>query len=658
MQKTSSTYGDAGLKEEDFDPYRLEETQRPILPQHFRLTTRGLSFRLMRWPAIVVSGQLVLQALGWGFFAVVKYHGQLALPFSTATWVDNNSLLVTLISTLVSTLLAGVSSFLFSYAIRRSMFLYLYRPMSLAALGASVSISMRSVVFHRRLWKWSVVSLFFFMMTGIQTSGWSTLITPVKVVVPTLWSAMKSICHGKERDFGFVHLCRQVVPTHRQLRPLSLRSVDLDVDMFDGLQQSGYATGQSSLGLPATVSLLDQTFNVSTRGILAANLDGVNVSSWSIPSTTHGVEVLPRGLSVSHSVNQQGFTADVSCRPRDLSNRTSPSILRSIDVVTSWSTNRTHSANVTDVYISSNCTIEPFTWLNTSEIYVNIDMEYLVSLQCSPVPEAPNNYTLILSAASGYGWISASLECQIAPKTTLVQVDYGATINATVESDVSPALEAAGAAGIFAMHTIYDLIWNSQALDENVVGNQLTVMAVNAGAGNIAPFGDDPDSDSKVLRLIILRTCLSAVHSDPTMLVPFPTGVPLNMTRPTHGTYYTQTIGWTYTSATGWVLVPGTFIALSTIILVMVALYRHGGEIPKDTHSFDPSNPLHLIAAAASGGLNTRGFEEADIKEWEKIDVLLGSVPGRGPALVRADEYQPMFTDTLALWPLPRQRSA
>jgi hypothetical protein len=90
----------------------------------------------------------------------------------------------------------------------------------------------------------------------------------------------------------------------------------------------------------------------------------------------------------------------------------------------------------------------------------------------------------------------------------------------------------------------------------------------------------------------------------------------------------------------------------------MVALYRHGGEIPKDTHSFDPSNPLHLIAAAASGGLNTRGFEEADIKEWEKIDVLLGSVPGRGPALVRADEYQPMFTDTLALWPLPRQRSA
>ncbi|KAJ7939462.1 hypothetical protein B0H13DRAFT_2300737 [Mycena leptocephala] len=90
----------------------------------------------------------------------------------------------------------------------------------------------------------------------------------------------------------------------------------------------------------------------------------------------------------------------------------------------------------------------------------------------------------------------------------------------------------------------------------------------------------------------------------------------------------------------------------------MVALYRHGGEIPKDTHSFDLSNPLHLMAAASSGGVNTGGFAEADIKEWEKIDVLRGSVPGRGPALVRADEYRPMFNDTLALWSLPRQRNA
>jgi hypothetical protein len=42
--------------------------------------------------------------------------------------------------------------------------------MSLAALGASVNIAMRSLVFHRRHWKWPAVSLLFFIMAGIQTS--------------------------------------------------------------------------------------------------------------------------------------------------------------------------------------------------------------------------------------------------------------------------------------------------------------------------------------------------------------------------------------------------------------------------------------------------------------------------------------------------------
>ncbi|KAJ7441105.1 hypothetical protein FB451DRAFT_1414765 [Mycena latifolia] len=88
--------------------------------------------KIMAWPTAAILGQLVLHVLGWGFFVV------------------NNSHSVTLLATVISTMLAGFSSFLFSYAIRRSVVIYLYRPMSLGTLGASVSISMRSVVFHRR----------------------------------------------------------------------------------------------------------------------------------------------------------------------------------------------------------------------------------------------------------------------------------------------------------------------------------------------------------------------------------------------------------------------------------------------------------------------------------------------------------------------------
>jgi hypothetical protein len=60
---------------------------------------------------------------------------------------------------------------LLSYAIRRSTALYLYRPMTLETLGATVTISMRSLVFHRRSWKWPLVSVLFLVVAGIQTSG-------------------------------------------------------------------------------------------------------------------------------------------------------------------------------------------------------------------------------------------------------------------------------------------------------------------------------------------------------------------------------------------------------------------------------------------------------------------------------------------------------
>jgi hypothetical protein len=128
--------------------------------------------------------------------------------------------------------------------------------------------------------------------------------------------------------------------------------------------------------------------------------------------------------------------------------------------------------------------------------------------------------------------------------------------------------------------------------------------------------------------------------------------VPLNITRPTSGTWETQTLGWKQFSpaTTAWVLIPGIFMACSTLALVVVAIYRHRGDIYSDSHVFDPSNPLHLIAATAAGGLNNvfRGFGERDIHEGGKLPVLLGSVPGRGPALVRADTYVPVLPETVA----------
>ncbi|KAF7362694.1 Protein arginine N-methyltransferase [Mycena venus] len=120
---------------------------------------------------------------------------------------------------------------------------------------------------------------------------------------------------------------------------------------------------------------------------------------------------------------------------------------------------------------------------------------------------------------------------------------------------------------------------------------------------------------------------------------------------PTNGTFRTETLGYTYNSGTTrWVLVPGTLVALATILIVVVAVYRHVGDIPRESNQFDPSDPLQLMAAAAAGGLNNafKGISGKEIKEGEKLDVVLGSVSGRGPALVRADEYRPVFLDAFS----------
>ncbi|KAJ6523950.1 hypothetical protein DFH09DRAFT_1190138 [Mycena vulgaris] len=639
-----STY--AGLT--DFDPYQLEE--RPIPPRPFRydaslrnfglstrLVERGLWLHLLGWPAFVVIGQLFLQALGWGFLALVRSRGPLALPFSTALWAENNPHLLTLGVTLLSTLLAATSSFLFSYALRRSMSLYLLRPMSLAALSASVNISMRSLVFHRRRWKWPAVSLLCLIMAGIQTSVWSTLITPVKVVISTPLV-------GREIDFS-----SPILQQMWDARALNVcLSAGRDGAVYGGVPESGYANGQAYLGLPGAVSLLGHGFNVSTRGILPATLDDTHVGSWFIPATAQIVGARPSGISDSYSMIQQGFTADVSCTLQDLTNETFPAVSWYTDSVASWKkdlgVNGIQLADITWLDASSDCV----SWylMNITDVYFDSKGEYMWAIGCDPVPNAPNNYTLILQATGNYTDITGPSEtsylvCQIAPTTSVVSVDYFGGINVALESVSPPALDAGGAAGFFAMYIITDLVWHQQAVNVNGVADQLQQLLGSVGADKRLTIVEQYLQGVAEYSASILRACLSAQD------LAFIDGAPSNITKSMSGTWNTQTLGWKdfSTGTTLWLLIPGFFMACSTLTLVLVAIYRHGREMHNDTDTFDPSNPLHLMAAAAAGGLNNafRGFRERDIRDGEKLTVVLGSIPGRGPALVRADEYAPVL---------------
>jgi hypothetical protein len=54
---------------------------------------------------------------------------------------------------------------------------------------------------------------------------------------------------------------------------------------------------------------------------------------------------------------------------------------------------------------------------------------------------------------------------------------------------------------------------------------------------------------------------------------------------------------------------------------------------------FDVTNPLHVMAAAAAGGLNDtfQGFDSREIRAGERTMVVLGPVQGRRTGLMPAD---------------------
>ncbi|KAJ6472836.1 hypothetical protein C8R47DRAFT_1076739 [Mycena vitilis] len=533
----ASTY--SGLKHDDFYPFQLEEKSIP--PRSFRLAKRALGLYLLGWPAFVVAGQLDVQAVGWGFLAAVRSRGPLALPLSTAVWASDNPHLVTLIATLISTLLAGCSSF------------------------------------------------------------WSTLLTPVKVDISTPLV-------GREIDLSSADI-QQMWATpgnsscmHSVHRP-QFRTRRCNGDSLD----SGYANARSYLGLPSTVSFLGQGFSASTGGIVPATLNDTHVGLWSIPRGN--------GISDSYSMSQQGFTANISCGLQTPTNVTTPNVK-----VSSYDVGSDEGMNLVHVSVSSNCLGSMDHSYYLWALFCDGATAYILIAQASGI-SSESNYTTITGSSN-----TSYLVCQIAPATTIVSANYAGVINVTVESVGPPNSDggfAGGAGGSFAIYTIWTMVFRQQGLESNSVADQLQGLMNNSV----------PTDTS--LRAVILRGCLLAGG------LKLNRKVPASITKPMHGMWTIQTLGWQrYSSgATAWIPIPGLFMACSTLALVLIALYRHGAEMRTDEPTFDPSNPLHLMAAASAGGLNGafRGLKDRDIHEGGKLTVVLGSVPGRGPALVRVD---------------------
>jgi hypothetical protein len=105
------------------------------------------------------------------------------------------------------------------------------------------------------------------------------------------------------------------------------------------------------------------------------------------------------------------------------------------------------------------------------------------------------------------------------------------------------------------------------------------------------------------------------------------------MLRKFKGTVLTTTFGWRYDEG-GIILLllPITFVAVASIVIVLFATYQNRGSMMAIRHAdFDPSDPILLMAAASAGGMGGtfRGLGGESVKEGRKKKVTLASIGGR-----------------------------
>ncbi|KAJ7021097.1 hypothetical protein C8F04DRAFT_1141897 [Mycena alexandri] len=601
------------------------------LPTPFHLTDRigrrfnpqAFLWKLTGWPGIVIAGQIMLQMAAWTFFAVVRRKGSIPLEWEAAAWVQSHPHTVTFCFTQISTILAATSSFLFSFGVRQSIALHMHGDgMSLGSFISTIKIASRGLILNPRKRRWSTMSIVIFFLTGVQTSGWASLLTPLTILIDTpLTGHELDLTNPQlgEVDSSDLYLC---VVNSSFLRSLVV-----------GQTESGYAMANLDFNFSTTYSIMGQSFYGSSGGILPTDLGDVDASTWFpnipiIPSTINATQSVPDGLSYNYTLHRQGFTANVSCQPQQLTPDTTPSMVFQTDTVKEWNGGY-NLGNVTWTRVSSTCdTDQRYQQLNHTVAYTLSDYpNYMLMVACA----SGDSYKLIFQSAGLYDTMSAV--CTLTPQILNVTVYSDGTIISVSPKYEEAIPEGGGPAGISAVTTIYNMMFFSQTALSNTVGDQLSSL-VNQWSRNYSDVDAALGFMEIYLRGVaeysgsVFRACVSGRNST------FPDGPRLDLTTPLHGMLFTQTMGWNHADTLTLLgLIPGTIVALLTIYIVVMAVAHHA-EDPQG-QPFDPSDARHLVAASAAGGLGSvfKGTEERDIQVAERVNIFLEALPGQLPAL-------------------------
>ncbi|KAJ6452954.1 hypothetical protein C8R45DRAFT_1223336 [Mycena sanguinolenta] len=440
--------------------------------------------RILRQPRRkFLSRQFLSKLMGWPAIR----RGGISLPHRLAAWAKANPHIVEWISTQIATIFAFFSTLLFSWGIRGSITLHLRGDgMSFAAFISFVKISTRSLILNPRRRILSLMSIVIIILTGVQTAGWSALITPRAVVISTPLT-------GYDIDLSSPLLRKMLGNENEVLDSCVVASTSLPAFIV-GQTESGYTAVQGDMGFPATFTMMDQPFNLSTAGISPLTLSPLNASTWftnitTIPATVKPVWDLPDGLDSSYSLSQQGFTADVSCKYGDSTDNTIPTLFFENNTVEDWTNPRIQSGNITYFSLSSDCVADDNLTFNFTAAYTLADQpNYLLMIAC---PSRDNYQLIFYGGPMGLYNFMETTVCTVSPKITNVEVDYSHVINTRTRPGGTLA-DIAAPPTLSAINTLFDMVYFSQAIATNGMGDKLRALITEAD--------DKTFSDSTILR--------------------------------------------------------------------------------------------------------------------------------------------------------------
>ncbi|TFK73336.1 hypothetical protein BDN72DRAFT_197586 [Pluteus cervinus] len=584
-----------------------------------------------RWPILIISGQIIVLTFGWTFYGVTRQR-PITLPDDLASAARVYPQPVTYTVTLISSFLSIITAFLYANSIKYAVAMSLSQPVSLFTLTSCIRVAGKSPITNFVRPYWTLAAAICAVALSTQTAGWATLLTPQLIGIPTGMT-------GYGLDIGNEDFINMVTEEYGE----EMLITDIYPNVMPIVAASGAAALSAHFGLPGILNYNQLSFVNSTGGILPANifaLDSAINTGQQLPVHTFLDQNIhsPKGFSTNYTVTQQGLTADIHCEQRNLTDTTNPS-------VQFFTVNQTFiNTTVTFESMVVGCGVVGPIILgipdNTTQELSAILTDFCINTD--------TGYDVIVVGQGTYSFLG-TMVCNVQPQITIVDVNYngGSSLFNTNSwpnfITISPPRKiiAGFDAGLLPLATVLRALGAAQTLTGNTIGDLLSSFYVSY-VGNKGEGVSVEIMESFIRGVIefggtLLRASYTETNNSLFVNDTDTSAIPPSFQIPTNGTYYTETIGWyQHTSAVPGVLLAPTFVSLSSILIILITLYKTRRFLEVDEQDyFDAGNILHVMAAAGAGGLPGdfpaySKDKKVYLEYSQGVNVRLGHVEGTG----------------------------